>query len=83
MGLGWTDANDNDPGIAVLEGLAYLADALAYYQDQVAEEQRKLASSPQVSEMEWFASMLKAQADFTEGFAKMVGGAPFGQQSQG
>ena len=33
--------------------------------------------------MEWFASMLKAQADFTEGFAKMVGGAPFGQQSQG
>jgi hypothetical protein len=40
VGLGWTDANDNDPGIAVLEGLAYLADALAYYQDQVAEEQR-------------------------------------------
>ena len=61
-------------------------DALQRYVDWlgiVAEEQRKLALSPQVSEMEWFASMLKAQADFTQGFAKMVGGAPFGQQSQG
>ena len=49
----------------------------------IAEEQRKLASSPQVSEMDWFASMLKAQADFTQQFAKMVGGmAPFGQQPQ-
>ena len=26
--------------------------------------------------MDWFASMLKAQADFTEQFAKMVGGMP-------
>jgi hypothetical protein len=61
-------------------------DALQRYVDWlgvVAEEQRKLASLPQVSEMEWFASMLKAQADFTQGFAKMVGSAPFGQQSQG
>jgi hypothetical protein len=48
----------------------------------IAEEQRKLASSPQVSEMDWFASMLKAQADFTEQFAKMVGSTSFGQQSQ-
>ena len=61
-------------------------DALQRYVDWlsvVAEEQRKLASSPRVSEMEWFASMLKAQADFTQGFAKMVGSASFGQQSQG
>jgi hypothetical protein len=49
----------------------------------IAEEQRKLASSPQVSEMDWFASMLKAQADFTQQFAKMVGSTSFGRQSQG
>jgi hypothetical protein len=48
----------------------------------IAEEQRKLASSPQVSEMDWFASMLKAQADFTQQFANMVGSTSFGQQSQ-
>jgi hypothetical protein len=60
-------------------------DALQRYVDWlgvVAEEQRKLASLPQVNEMEWFASMLKAQADFTQGFAKMIGNTPFGQQSQ-
>jgi hypothetical protein len=48
----------------------------------IAEEQRKLASSPQVSEMDWFASMLKAQADFTQQLAKMVGSTSFGQQSK-
>jgi hypothetical protein len=62
-------------------------DALQRYVDwlqTIAEEQRKLASSPQVSEMDWFASMLKAQADFTQEFAKMVGGmTSFGQQPQG
>jgi hypothetical protein len=61
-------------------------DALQRYVDwlqAIAEEQRKLASSPHVSQMDWFASMLKAQADFTQQFAKMVGGmAPFGQQPQ-
>jgi hypothetical protein len=61
-------------------------DALQRYVDwlqAVAEEQRTLASSPQVSEsqMAWFASMLKAQADFNEQFAKMVGSMPpLGQQ---
>jgi hypothetical protein len=48
----------------------------------IAEEQRKLSASPQVSEMDWFASMLKAQADFTQQFAKMVGGTSFGRPSQ-
>ena len=48
----------------------------------IADAQRTLASSPQVSEMDWFASMLKAQADFTQQFAKMVGSTSFGQQSQ-
>jgi hypothetical protein len=60
-------------------------EALQRYVDwlqAVAEGQRQLASSPQVSEMDWFASMLKAQADFTEQFAKMVGNASFGQQDE-
>ena len=63
-------------------------DALERYVDwlqAVADEQRRLASSPQASEsqMAWFASMMKAQADFTEQFAKMVGGMPpLGQQPQ-
>jgi hypothetical protein len=60
-------------------------EALQRYVDwlqAVAEGQRQLASSPQVSEMDWFASMLKAQADFTEQFAKMVGNASFGQQDK-
>jgi hypothetical protein len=59
-------------------------DALQLYVDwlqAVAEGQRTLAASPQVNQMDWFASMLKAQADFTQQFAKMVGGmASFGQQ---
>ena len=61
-------------------------DALQHYVDwlqAIAEEQRTLASSPQGSQMDWFASMMKAQADFTQQFAKMVGGiAPSGQQPQ-
>ena len=61
-------------------------DALQHYVDwlqAVADQQRTLASSPQASQMDWFASMIKAQADFTEQFAKMVGGmAPSGQQPQ-
>ena len=63
-------------------------DALQHYVEwlqAVADQQRTLASSPQVSQsqMDWFSSMLKAQADFTEQFAKMVGGMPpLGQQPQ-
>ena len=61
-------------------------DALQHYVEwlqAVADQQRTLASSPQASQMDWFASMLKAQADFTEQFAKMAGGmATFGQQPQ-
>jgi hypothetical protein len=63
-------------------------DALQRYVDwlqAVANQERTLASAPQVSEsqMAWFASMLKAQADFTEQFANMVGGMPqFGQQPE-
>ena len=57
-------------------------EALQHYVDWLhsfAEEQRRLASSPQVTEMDWFASMLKAQADFTRDFAKMVGRSPLGR----
>ena len=61
-------------------------DALQRYVDwlqAIADQQRTLASSPQASQMAWFASMLKAQADFTEQFAKMMGGMPpLGQQRQ-
>ena len=61
-------------------------DALQHYVDwlqAVADQQRTLASTPQASQMDWFASMMKAQADFTEQFAKMAGGmATFGQQTQ-
>src|SRR5512133_2648782 len=61
-------------------------DALQHYVDwlqAVADQQRTLASSPRASQMDWFASMMKAQADFTEQFAKMVGGmAPLGQQPE-
>jgi hypothetical protein len=61
-------------------------DALQHYVEwlqAVADEQRTLASSPRASQMDWFASMMKAQADFTEQFAKMVGGmASSGQQPQ-
>jgi hypothetical protein len=60
-------------------------EAVEHYVDwleALAEEQRKLASSPQMSEMDWFASMLKAQADFTQSFAKMVGQSPFGQRPE-
>jgi hypothetical protein len=35
----WTDLNQSDPGVALLELLAYLADALASYQDAIAAEQ--------------------------------------------
>lgn len=36
----WTDGSDHDPGIALLELLAYLGDALSWYQDQIANEAR-------------------------------------------
>ena len=36
----WTDAAENDPGITLLELFAYLADQLAYRQEQVAAEAR-------------------------------------------
>jgi hypothetical protein len=36
----WTDFNRSDPGVALLELFAYLADAIASYQDAIAAEQR-------------------------------------------
>jgi hypothetical protein len=36
----WTDAAENDPGITLLELFAYLADQLAYRQEQAAAEAR-------------------------------------------
>jgi hypothetical protein len=70
----------------IIEALTNIGqDALQRYVDwlqAIVEQQRTLASSPQVSQsqMDWFSSMLKAQADFTEQFAKMVGGMAPGQE---
>lgn len=36
----WTDAAESDPGITLLELFAYLAEQLAYRQEQVAAEAR-------------------------------------------
>jgi hypothetical protein len=36
----WTDRNESDPGIVIVELLAYAADLLAYYQEQAAAEAR-------------------------------------------
>jgi len=36
----WTDFAESDPGITLLELLAYLAEQLAYRQEQVAAEAR-------------------------------------------
>jgi hypothetical protein len=36
----WTDFNRSDPGVALLELLAFVSDVLAAYQELVAEEAR-------------------------------------------
>ena len=36
----WTDEAERDPGVALVELLAYAGDLLSYYQDQVANESR-------------------------------------------
>jgi hypothetical protein len=36
----WSDRNEHDPGIVLVELLAYAADALASYADRVAAEER-------------------------------------------
>jgi hypothetical protein len=39
-GRDWTDDSPHDPGVTLLELLAYVGDLLSYYQDRVAEEER-------------------------------------------
>ena len=39
-GAEWTDRPEHDPGVTLLELLAYVGDLLSYYQDRVAEENR-------------------------------------------
>jgi hypothetical protein len=36
----WTDASEHDPGVTLLELLAYADEMLSSYQDRLAEEQR-------------------------------------------
>ena len=40
---GWTDANAHDPGVSVLELLAYALDELAYRNDRVSDDARVIA----------------------------------------
>jgi hypothetical protein len=40
--------------------------------EAVANEQQKLASSPHISQMDWLAGMLNAQAEFTRKFASTL-----------
>ena len=39
----WTDRTSSDPGITILELLAYLADSLSYRQDAIAAEKQRRA----------------------------------------
>ncbi len=39
-GRDWADGSENDPGVTLLELLAYTAELLSYYQDKVADEAR-------------------------------------------
>lgn len=39
----WTDENDHDPGVVLVELLAYAAEFLSAYQDRVAAEARREA----------------------------------------
>lgn len=36
----WTDEVESDPGIALLELLAFVGDLLSYYQEEIAAEAR-------------------------------------------
>ena len=38
MSRPWTDANVHDPGVTLLELLAFLGEALSSYQEQIAAE---------------------------------------------
>ncbi len=53
-----------------------MLDGYVRWLEQVAEQQRKIASGPQVSQVDWLAAMLNAQADFTRQFASALRGLP-------
>ena len=53
-----------------------MLDGYVRWLEQVAEQQRKLASGPPVSQVDWLAAMLNAQADFTRQFASALRGLP-------
>ena len=46
-----------------------MLDGYVRWLEEVAEQQRKIASGTPVSQMDWLAGMLNAQADFTRQFA--------------
>jgi hypothetical protein len=53
-----------------------MLDGYVHWLEQVAEQQRKLASGQPVSQVDWLAAMLNAQADFTRQFAGALRGLP-------
>ena len=53
-----------------------MLDGYVRWLEQVAEQQRKLATGSPVSQVDWLAAMLNAQADFTRQFAGALRGLP-------
>ncbi len=53
-----------------------MLDGYVRWLEQVAEQQRKIATGPPVSQVDWLAAMLNAQADFTRQFAGALRGLP-------
>jgi hypothetical protein len=49
-----------------------MLDGYVRWLEEVAEQQRKIASGAPVSQVDWLAGMLNAQADFTRQFAKSL-----------
>jgi len=53
-----------------------MLDGYVRWLEQVADQQRKIATGPPVSQVDWLAAMLNAQADFTRQFAGVLRGLP-------
>jgi len=53
-----------------------MLDGYVRWLEQVEQQQRKIASGPPISQVDWLAAMLNAQADFTRQFAGALRGLP-------
>jgi hypothetical protein len=66
------DRSDLQRKVRVRKAGHQMLDAYVRWLEEVAEQQRKIASGTPVSQMDWLAGMLNAQADFTRQFAKSL-----------